>query len=100
VAPSTEIERVLAEAWSRVLGIREVGIHDDFFQLGGSSLVAGQILARVRATFPVQLRFDVVFHNPTIASLATRIEELLRMALDELPEEEVERLLASNNSSL
>ncbi|WP_394839060.1 acyltransferase domain-containing protein [Pendulispora rubella] len=95
VAPAGEIECVLAEAWGQILGIREVGVEDDFFDLGGNSLIAGQVLARLKEAFPVQIRFDLFFANRTIAALAPRVEELLIAALDELPDAEVERLLAS-----
>ncbi|WP_394831349.1 acyltransferase domain-containing protein [Pendulispora rubella] len=97
VAPSTDIERVLADAWGQVLGIREVGVHDDFFELGGNSVIAGQVLSRLKRSFPIQIRFDLFFGNPTIAALAPRIEERLIAALEELPEDEAERLLATYN---
>ncbi|WP_394839474.1 acyltransferase domain-containing protein [Pendulispora rubella] len=95
VPPKEDIECVLAEAWGQVLGIREVGIHDDFFELGGNSALAGQVLARLKRSFPVPIRFDLFFGNPTIAALAPRIEEHLVAALDELSDGEAERLLST-----
>ncbi|MGW3960832.1 amino acid adenylation domain-containing protein [Amycolatopsis sp. NPDC005003] len=69
VAPRTETERVLAEAWAHVLDIGGVGVHDDFFRLGGDSILAVQVVGRVRqAGVPVTLR--QVFEHRTIAALA------------------------------
>ncbi|WP_394829192.1 type I polyketide synthase [Pendulispora albinea] len=94
--PSTDVEHVLAEAWAQVLGFREVGIHDDFFDLGGNSLIAGQVLSRVKASFPVPISFSLFYEARTIAGLATHVEEGLIAALEELSEAEAERLLGSD----
>jgi hypothetical protein len=97
VAPTTDLERVIAEAWREVLGIAEIGVHDDFFALGGSSLQAGQVLARLTTSFPVEIRFDLFFGNPTIAALAPLVEDALVAHIAELPDDEAERLLAGLN---
>jgi acyl transferase domain-containing protein/acyl carrier protein/NADP-dependent 3-hydroxy acid dehydrogenase YdfG len=97
VAPTTDLERVIAEAWREVLGIGEIGVHDDFFALGGSSLQAGQVLTRLTTSFPVEIRFDLFFGNPTIAALAPLVEDALVAHVAELPDDEAERLLADLN---
>jgi acyl transferase domain-containing protein/NADP-dependent 3-hydroxy acid dehydrogenase YdfG/acyl carrier protein len=97
VAPTTDLEGVLADTWREVLGIHEIGIHDDFFALGGSSLQAGQVLTRLTTSFPVEIRFDLFFGNPTIAGLAPLVEDALVAHLAELPDDEAERLLADLN---
>ncbi|HEY0605462.1 MAG TPA: amino acid adenylation domain-containing protein [Herpetosiphonaceae bacterium] len=70
VLPRTPVEAVLAILWSAVLGRETIGVEDNFFELGGHSLKATQILARVRATFHVNLTLRSVYQAPTIAALA------------------------------
>jgi acyl transferase domain-containing protein len=96
--PTSDVERVLADAWGQVLGIDGVGVDDDFFELGGNSVIAAQVLSRLKQSFPVQIRFDVFFGNPTIAALAPHVEAHLVAALEALPEDEAERLLANLSS--
>ncbi len=73
--PRTEIERQLAELWSEVLTIDAFGIDDDFFELGGNSLLGTQLLARIRDTFEVNLSLRSLFEKPTIAGLGAELEE-------------------------
>ncbi len=75
-APGGEVERRVAEAWQDALGIGQVGVHDDFFSLGGHSLFATQIISRLRDAFRVELSLASLFEAPTVAGLARRIEEL------------------------
>ena len=70
VAPRTETERMMAEIWSRVLGLTKVGIHDNFFEIGGHSLVATQIVSQVRDEFQKELPLRALFESPTVAGLA------------------------------
>ncbi|HEY0733788.1 MAG TPA: phosphopantetheine-binding protein, partial [Herpetosiphonaceae bacterium] len=70
VLPRTPVEAVLAMLWSAVLGREPIGVEDNFFELGGHSLKASQILARVRATFHVNLTLRSVYQAPTVATLA------------------------------
>ncbi|MCV3214074.1 amino acid adenylation domain-containing protein, partial [Plectonema radiosum NIES-515] len=74
VAPSTHIEKVLAEIWSQVLGVERIGIYDKFLELGGHSLLAIQIVSRLRDILKVELPMDSLFGSPTIAELQERIE--------------------------
>ncbi|HEX3186870.1 MAG TPA: amino acid adenylation domain-containing protein, partial [Pyrinomonadaceae bacterium] len=55
VAPSTDTERVLAEIWSRVLGVEKIGVTDNFFMIGGHSLLATQVVSRVRQSFEIEM---------------------------------------------
>lgn len=75
VAPRSPIEQSLAGAWSDLLGLPQVGIHDNFFDLGGHSLLTTQLISRVRDLFQVELPLRQVFQQPTIAALATVIEQ-------------------------
>jgi len=92
VAPETEVELILADLWSRVLGVETIGIHDSFFELGGHSLKATEVLLSVRELFGVDVPVHSLFERPTIAGLSVAIaEQLLAGAEDE----EVADLLAS-----
>jgi acyl carrier protein len=73
--PRTPVEEVLAEIWQRVLGCERVGIRDDFFALGGHSLLATQVMARVRATFKIEIPLSRLFDQPTIETLAVAVLE-------------------------
>jgi len=73
-APDTETERRIAAIWESVLKVTAVGRHDNFFQLGGHSLTAVQIVARLRETFEVGIPLVVLFDLPTVAGLAGWIE--------------------------
>ncbi|ODG96161.1 non-ribosomal peptide synthetase [Nostoc sp. KVJ20] len=75
VAPRSPIEKTLAVIWAELLALEEIGVNDNFFQLGGHSLIATQILSRVREVFQVELSFHHIFENPSIAGLAQLIEQ-------------------------
>jgi amino acid adenylation domain-containing protein len=72
--PRTELERELAEVWQELLGIAVVGVEDDFFEMGGHSLLAAQLAARVRARLGCDCSVRDVFEEPTIAGLARRLD--------------------------
>jgi Phosphopantetheine attachment site/AMP-binding enzyme C-terminal domain/AMP-binding enzyme len=74
VAPRTPLEEQLAAIWAEVLALKQVGIYDNFFTIGGHSLLITQVLARVRDAFEVTLSVRTLFKNPTIAGLAEAIE--------------------------
>ncbi|HEY7407080.1 MAG TPA: amino acid adenylation domain-containing protein [Gemmatimonadaceae bacterium] len=74
VAPRTPVEEVLAAIWMSVLGIDRVGIEDNFFTLGGHSLMGMRVMARVRQAFNVDVPLRRLFEAPTIARLAESIE--------------------------
>ncbi|MEG4330809.1 amino acid adenylation domain-containing protein [Microcoleus sp. AT9_A2] len=74
VGPRTPAEEILAEIWSQLLNLKQVGIHDNFFDLGGHSLLITQLLAKVRECFQVELPLRVLFEAPTVAGLAEKIE--------------------------
>ena len=114
VAPGTDAERAVAEIWQEVLGLDRVGVHDDFFALGGHSLAAVQIGAKIRGRFGVELNLRGFFDSPTVAHTVTvladpgaptdpaadRIEAVSRTGpddelagLDDLSDEEVEAQL-------
>ena len=80
-SPRTGTETVVASVWAAVLGVPSVGADDDFFVLGGHSLAAAQIAARLREAFAMDLSVVAVFERPTVAELAA----LLDAAVTEAP---------------
>ncbi|MFN8596432.1 MAG: amino acid adenylation domain-containing protein [Anaerolineae bacterium] len=74
IAPRTPIEETLVTVWRQVLGVKQIGVHDNFFQLGGHSLLATQLISRIRSAFKVDLPLRNVFEAPTIAGLASLID--------------------------
>ncbi|HST61204.1 MAG TPA: amino acid adenylation domain-containing protein, partial [Longimicrobium sp.] len=106
VEPRTVTERVIAEIWMEVLGVENVGVEDDFFVLGGHSLRATQVLARIAQRLEVELPLRVLFQTPTVAGLAAAAEAAVAAdggggaiadalaELEGLSDEEVAALLA------
>lgn len=77
IAPQTMTEETIAELWQELLGVERIGIHDNFFQMGGTSLLALTMTARLRKAFQIELPITGIFQAPTIAELAVVLEELL-----------------------
>jgi len=73
-APRTALEQHLATIWADVLGVPRVGIHDDFFALGGGSLCGAVMTARVEDTLAIDLPVRELFESSTIAELAAVIQ--------------------------
>ena len=86
VAPRTPEEAVLVELLGEVLGLDRVGVHDDFFELGGSSLQATALVARLRRAFQVELPVRAVFENPTAAALGVAVVRRRAERVDDGPE--------------
>ena len=74
VAPRNELERKLAQIWQQVLGLDQVGIHDNYFQLGGDSILSIQMIARM-AEAGLRLTPQHIFQNPTVAGLASQVQQ-------------------------
>ena len=75
-APRTTAEQLVAEAWTDVLGTGEVGIDDDFFALGGDSILAIRVISRLRAAFGAEVSPRLLFTHPRLADLAVALGEL------------------------
>lgn len=69
-APRNDIEKKTAEIWQAILHIPRISIHDTFFSLGGHSLMATRVVAKMRKEFQVEVPLRLLFEHPTIASLA------------------------------
>ncbi len=73
-APRTGTQAQVAAIWAELLGLAAVGVHDDFFALGGHSLMATQVIARVRERCGVTVPLSALFQAPTIAGLAAAVD--------------------------
>jgi acyl carrier protein len=76
VGPRNEVEHKVARIWQEVLGIERVGIHDDLFELGGNSLVALQLLNRLRENLHVELPLRSLFDIPSVAGMSAMVEQV------------------------
>ncbi len=91
IAPRTPDEMVLADIWSRILGVEAVGIEDDFFRLGGDSILATQVVSHVRQIMGVELSPIAMFETPTITGLVRKLH-LLRENASGIPASPIKRL--------
>ncbi len=76
ISPRNPTEELLAVIWCELLGLKQVGIYDNFFKLGGHSLLATQIVSRLRNDFNVDMPLRKLFEMPTVAGLAEEISKL------------------------
>ena len=92
-APHTPLEEVLVGIWATVLGLEHVGINDNFFQLGGDSILATQLLSRIREVTHVEVSFRSFFETPTVEDIARYIATVHQTMplLPELPLRSVPR---------
>lgn len=93
VAPRTPVEARVASTLASLLGLPQVSVEDNFFLLGGHSLLGTQLIARIRDEFRIELTLRSLFEAPTVEKLAARVEDLLVAMVESMSEEEAERLL-------
>jgi len=108
-APTSPTEEQLAEIWSQVLSLDRVGVHDNFFDLGGHSLAATRLISQVIRTFKLELPLEALFESPTVRKMARIIEqnrarmasgedlERLLKELETMSEKDAQRLLAESH---
>jgi hypothetical protein len=107
---STPTELRLAKLWQDCLKIKRIGVHDNFFDLGGHSLLAAQLIRQIKQTFQATVDLGLFFSAPSIAEQSALIDSQIKVsdetsdlaidldALENMTEQEVEALLASNQS--
>jgi acyl carrier protein len=88
--PATAVEQAVAGLWTELLGVQRIGRRDDFFESGGHSLLAMQLVSRVRDRFGVDLPLKSLFERPTVAGLAETIDALSWSATAKAPVHAVE----------
>lgn len=93
-APKNDIENIITEVWSELFKIYPIGIHDNFYELGGDSLLGTQVLTRLEALFPLKFTLEDIDRNPTIVKFASDIDKRLAEKLSTLSESEIENLLS------
>jgi amino acid adenylation domain-containing protein len=94
IAPQSPIEKRLAEIVRDLLHLAEVSVNDNFFLLGGHSLLGTQLIVKIRSAFSVDLSLRSLFDAPTIAELSREIERLIVARVESMSEEEALALLA------
>ncbi|HET8841514.1 MAG TPA: KR domain-containing protein, partial [Ktedonobacteraceae bacterium] len=93
VAPESPVEQQIVAIWQNLLGFEQIGIHDNFFELHGHSLLGMQLIARLRQCFQVNIPLTKVFEGPTVAELALVIEALIIEEIEKLDEAEAQILI-------
>ncbi|WP_424101438.1 SDR family NAD(P)-dependent oxidoreductase [Moorena producens] len=83
VKPRNETERQIAQIWQDLLGVSQVGIYDNFFELGGNSLLATQVISRLRQAFEMELTLQDLFEYPTVAGITQNLQVLRQLAQEE-----------------
>ncbi|KEO82562.1 hypothetical protein EL26_14340 [Tumebacillus flagellatus] len=101
VAPRNEMEEQVAAIWSAVLGKEAVSVESKFYELGGDSILALQVVSRLQTAFEMEFPIAAFFDHPTVASQAKLIDELIEAELlgelDGLSEEEIQRMLGEGS---
>src|SRR5207247_2534505 len=93
-APRSPVEERLAGILTILLGVPEIGIDDNFFQMGGHSLLGAQVIAQVRDGFGVELSLRSLFENPTVREMSAEIERLILVKLETMGKDEAQRVPA------
>jgi amino acid adenylation domain-containing protein len=95
--PGNELERVLETIVAELLELDRVGVDEDFFMLGGHSLLGAQLVTRIGDCFGVAMSLRSLFDNPTVAGIAAEVERLVVADLEAMSDEDATRLLARSS---
>jgi acyl carrier protein len=96
--PSSATEQRVGAIVASLLGLQQVGVNDNFFYLGGNSLFGTQLIARLRDAFQVEVPLLKLFDHPTVAELSLEVERVMFAKIEDMSEEEAQRLLALNTT--
>jgi amino acid adenylation domain-containing protein len=97
VAPETAAEQAVAGIWADVLGAARLGANDDFFAVGGHSLLVTRAVNRMRDAFAVDVPIRLVFEHSTVRGAAARIEQMILDEIEAMSDAEVERLASADS---
>jgi aspartate racemase len=109
LAPRNAVERTIVGIWSQLLGVQRIGVNDNFFNLGGHSIFAIQLLSRLNQAFNLDLQIRVIYDQPSLAALAGAIVQIqaeqadsselnrLLAELEKISDEEAQAMLAKAN---
>jgi non-ribosomal peptide synthetase component F len=100
VAPRTPLEKALAEHWTALLQVEQIGIHDDFFASGGDSLLATRVLSHIFETTQVKLEVSRFFEAPTVAEVAHDLERLGHAGQASRPSSAIVRIPREDGAAL
>ncbi|MBE6051734.1 MAG: amino acid adenylation domain-containing protein [Clostridium sp.] len=93
VKPRNNVEENLANTWQELLGIANIGVYDNFFSLGGDSLLATQVSSFINERYLVEINLSDIFDNPTVSGVAKVVEQLINEKIESMSDEEVNKLL-------
>ncbi|MEW4370676.1 amino acid adenylation domain-containing protein [Paenibacillus kandeliae] len=92
-APQNDFEMLVADIWQHVLQAERIGRNDHFFEIGGHSLVAAQVISRLQQQLQMNIPLSVLFDYPVLAQMAAHIEQLIMQQLYEMSDEDAARML-------
>ncbi len=90
VAPASEVEIQVATILQALLGLKQVGLYDNFFEIGGHSLIAVQLITRIRQDFAIDIPLQAIFLSPRLVDFSSKIEQMM---LENVNEDELLALL-------
>lgn len=93
--PQSQVEHWLAALLTSLLGVDRIGRDDNFFRLGGHSLMGAQLIAKIQERFGVELSLRNLFDHPSVHGIASEIDNLIRSQLNAMSDEEARRILES-----
>ncbi len=90
-SPDTAAERTLAGIWSSLLNRSEIGREDNFFAIGGHSMLVVRLVNQMRQAFAADIPLNLVFENPTLAGAAAEVEKIVLAEIDAMSDDEASR---------
>jgi acyl-coenzyme A synthetase/AMP-(fatty) acid ligase len=91
--PCSDLERQIADIWEEVIDVRPIGLHDDFFEMGGHSLLAMRVVSRIRARFEIDVPVRVFLEAPTTRQFAEVVEQMIVSEIEQLTDVEAADLI-------
>lgn len=97
-APGSPLEELVAGIWAEVLALEQVGVEDNFFEIGGHSLLAMRLLARIKEAVQIELTPRQLFDAPTVAAMCRAIEDAIMHQIESMSDEEALALTQANDN--